>query len=75
LFIGFGPAEDPVLAVAVVAENGEHGSKMAPIARKLIQRYMEKYTAVTSRHKASSKEVISGLNDGAAHTAHNSHNH
>jgi len=33
-----------VLAVAVVAENGEHGSAMAPIAKKLIQRYMEKYT-------------------------------
>ncbi|HEB81283.1 MAG TPA: penicillin-binding protein 2 [Gammaproteobacteria bacterium] len=44
LFIGFGPVEDPVLAVAVVAENGEHGSAMAPIAKKLIQRYMEKYT-------------------------------
>ncbi len=43
LFIGFGPVEDPILAVAVVAENGEHGSKMAPIARTLIERYMEKY--------------------------------
>lgn len=43
LFIAFGPAEDPVLAVAVVAENGEHGSKMAPIAKTLINRYMEKY--------------------------------
>jgi len=43
LFIGFGPVKAPVLAVAVVAENGEHGSKMAPIARDLIKRYMEKY--------------------------------
>ena len=43
LFIGFGPVKDPVLAVAVVAENGEHGSKMAPIAEKLIKSYMEKY--------------------------------
>ena len=43
LFIGFGPVEEPVLAVAVVAENGEHGSKMAPIVRTLIERYMEKY--------------------------------
>ncbi len=43
LFIGFGPVEAPVLAVAVVAENGEHGSKMAPIVRTLIERYMEKY--------------------------------
>ena len=45
LFIGFGPVKDPVLAVAVVAENGEHGSAMAPIARDLIKRYMEKNTA------------------------------
>jgi penicillin-binding protein 2 len=43
LFIGFGPVKNPVLAVAVVAENGEHGSAMAPIAKKLIKRYMEKY--------------------------------
>ena len=43
LFIGFGPVEDPVLAVAVIAENGEHGSAMGPVARDLIKRYMEKY--------------------------------
>ncbi len=48
LFIGFGPVDDhghdrPRLAVAVVAENGEHGSRMAPIARDLIKRYVEKY--------------------------------
>ena len=49
LFIGFGPAEKPVLAVAVVAENGEHGSKMAPAARDLIQRYIEKYTTPASK--------------------------
>ena len=42
LFIGFGPIKDPVLAVAVVGENGEHGSKMAPVARDLITRYLEK---------------------------------
>jgi len=42
LFIGFGPVKKPVLAVAVVAENGEHGSAMAPIARDLIKRYIEK---------------------------------
>jgi len=52
LFIGFGPVNDPVLAVAVVAENGEHGSRMAPIARDLIKRYMEKYgTAVPPNKK------------------------
>jgi penicillin-binding protein 2 len=51
LFIGFGPVNEPVLAVAVVAENGEHGSRMAPIARDLIKRYMEKYTAKSSDKK------------------------
>jgi penicillin-binding protein 2 len=51
LFIGFGPVEDPVLAVAVVAENGEHGSKMAPIARDLIKRYMDKYPPSSSTDK------------------------
>lgn len=51
LFIAFGPAEDPVLAVAVVADNGEHGSKMAPIARDVIKRYMEKYTSGTASIK------------------------
>lgn len=50
LFIGYGPADksgqtEPLLAVAVVAENGEHGSRMAPIARDLIKRYTEKYSS------------------------------
>jgi len=51
LFIGYGPLTKhksgqnvAMLAVAVVAENGEHGSKMAPIARDLIKRYSEKYS-------------------------------
>ncbi len=51
LFVGFGPVNDPVLAVAVVAENGEHGSKMAPIARDLIKRYIEKYSTATPLKK------------------------
>lgn len=58
LFIGFGPVEDPVLAVAVVAENGEHGSKMAPIARDLIEHYMEKYPdSLSPGYRASHKKV------------------
>ena len=51
LFIGFGPAEDPVLAVAVVAENGEHGSKMAPVSRDVIKRYMEKNSGLALKDK------------------------
>ncbi|MFV2003803.1 MAG: penicillin-binding protein 2 [Gammaproteobacteria bacterium] len=48
LFIAFGPVKDPVLAVAIVAENGEHGSALAPVAKQLIKRYMEKYPTVSS---------------------------
>ena len=70
LFIGFGPVENPVLAVAVVAENGEHGSKMAPIAKKIIKRYMEKYTASPKLSDNSDVE-----NDSANKLAHNNHLH
>ena len=69
LFIGFGPAKDPVLAVAVVAENGEHGSAMAPIAKILIQRYMEKHATSPSLNiKKSDKSATE-------HMSHVNHLH
>jgi len=38
-FIGFAPAERPILAVAVLVEHGGYGSKTAaPIARDLLVR-------------------------------------
>lgn len=40
LFVAFAPYESPEIAVAVVVDNGEHGSKMAPIARKVIDAYL-----------------------------------
>ena len=41
LFVAFGPLEDPQIAVAVVVENGESGSKVAaPIARKVMEAYL-----------------------------------
>jgi penicillin-binding protein 2 len=41
LFIAFAPIEDPEIAVALIVENGEHGSSSAaPIARTLIDAYM-----------------------------------
>jgi penicillin-binding protein 2 len=37
LFISFAPADDPQVAVAVIVENGGHGSSAAaPIARKIM---------------------------------------
>jgi penicillin-binding protein 2 len=41
LFITFAPAENPQIAVAVVAENGGHGGAVAaPIAVKIIKQYL-----------------------------------
>ena len=41
LFVAFAPAEDPKIALALIVENGEHGSlTAAPIARKVIDAYM-----------------------------------
>ena len=41
LFIAFAPLEDPQIAVAVIVENGEHGSSTAaPIGRQVIETYL-----------------------------------
>jgi penicillin-binding protein 2 len=42
LFVAFAPAEDPKIAVAVVVENGGHGSSVAaPIARDVMTQYLQ----------------------------------
>ena len=44
LFIAFAPVENPRIAVAVIVENGEHGSSTAaPMARAIIDAYFEYY--------------------------------
>jgi penicillin-binding protein 2 len=41
LFVAFAPLEDPQIAVAVVVENGESGSKVAaPVARRIMEVYL-----------------------------------
>jgi len=43
LFIAFAPVEDPRIAIAVIVENGGHGgSTAAPIARKVMDFYLQK---------------------------------
>lgn len=44
LFIAFAPADDPRIAVAVMAEHGGHGSSAAgPIARQVMDQYLLGY--------------------------------
>lgn len=47
LFISFAPADNPKIAVAVIAENGGHGGSVAaPIAAQVIKQYLsDKQTA------------------------------
>ena len=41
LFIGFAPIDDPKIAIAVIVENGGHGSSVAaPIARQMMDAYL-----------------------------------
>ncbi|MCU7859384.1 MAG: penicillin-binding protein 2, partial [Candidatus Thiodiazotropha sp. (ex Lucinoma kastoroae)] len=41
LFIAFAPVENPRIAIAVIVENGGHGGSVAaPIARKVMDRYL-----------------------------------
>ncbi|MCP5325113.1 MAG: penicillin-binding protein 2 [Oceanospirillaceae bacterium] len=45
LFIAFAPTDEPKIAVAVIVENGESaGATAAPIARKVIDAYLESLT-------------------------------
>jgi penicillin-binding protein 2 len=42
LFIAFAPAEEPTIAVALIVENGGSGSAVAaPIARQVIDTFMQ----------------------------------
>lgn len=42
-FVAFAPAENPVIAISVLVENGGHGSSAAaPLAGELIQAYLQK---------------------------------
>lgn len=52
LFIAFAPTENPQIIIAVVVENGEHGSSIAaPIARKIMDVWMAKLAKQTELAK------------------------
>lgn len=54
LFVSYAPAEDPQIAVAVIVENGGHGSSVAaPIARKILDAYLLNTNGVDANKGAS----------------------
>lgn len=58
LFIAFAPAEKPEIALAVVVENGEHGSSAAaPIARVIFDNWLEIQQARRAQNSIIATEV------------------
>jgi penicillin-binding protein 2 len=43
-FIAFAPADNPKIAVAVLVENGKHGTAAAPIARRVLDQFLLGHT-------------------------------
>ena len=59
LFIAFAPFDDPQIAVGLIVENGEHGSSAAaPIARSVIDAYLQANSKISS----IPKDALKGLN-------------
>lgn len=57
LFVAYAPVEKPEIAVAVIIENGEHGSSAAgPVARKIFDAWF----AIEAARKAQYEDVFAG---------------
>lgn len=58
VFIGYAPADDPRLAVAVVVENGGHGGRVAaPIARRIFDALLQQEFADSLASPAQSVQA------------------
>jgi penicillin-binding protein 2 len=58
VFASYAPYENPQIAVAVVIENAGSGAALAPIARKIYERYFDIGTSY-SKDKISKKNILS----------------
>ena len=60
MFVGFAPAKDPAIAVAVIGEHACHGGYgAAPVARAVIKKYLEKYSPDVYGEKALAQRLKS----------------
>jgi penicillin-binding protein 2 len=58
LFAGYAPADDPQIAVAVIAEHGCHGgTAAAPVARAIIDTYLRKLDPVKYSEAAIAERI------------------
>lgn len=70
LFVGFAPAEDPLVSVLVLVEHGQHGgATAAPLARQILEFYskhiepLDQPVAPGSRPIGPAEQFIKELND------------
>ena len=60
-FVAYAPSDNPVIAVAVLIEHGEHGSSAAaPVARELIKTYLRKSLGADHMARDGADEDNSG---------------
>lgn len=67
LFVGFAPAENPEIAIAVVWENGRHGGSAAQLARPIFDYWLVKRKKEPLRpanHQVSSGLMTAGIKPG-----------
>lgn len=60
LFVGYGPLEDPQIAIAVLIENGEKSVRAAEVARDVIAAYLEKQTRQSAAAQPNSLGWVDG---------------
>jgi penicillin-binding protein 2 len=58
-FVSYAPAQNPQIAVVVLVEHGGHGgSAAAPIAKKVIEKYMEQQNDVAAQRQAGIEGAV-----------------
>lgn len=67
LFVGFAPAENPEIAIAVIWENGRHGGSAAQIARPIMDYWIlqrKNKAIVPENHQISGGLMTAGIKPG-----------
>jgi len=58
-FVAYAPRENPVIAVAVIVEHGEHGSSAAaPVAAKMIRLYLTDRNSGEDASRSENQEPV-----------------